>query len=48
MANTSLNLGEHWEVFIKSEVASGRYGSASEVYGMPCAILKNTRPGSTH
>ncbi len=31
MANTSLSLGQHWEHFIKTEVASGRYGSASEV-----------------
>lgn len=31
MANTSLTLGEHWENFIKEEVSSGRYSSASEV-----------------
>lgn len=31
MANTSLTLGPHWEKFVKREVASGRYASASEV-----------------
>ena len=31
MASTSLSLGKHWETFIKNEIASGRYGSASEV-----------------
>ncbi len=31
MATTSLSLGEHWELYIKNEISSGRYGSASEV-----------------
>lgn len=31
MATTSLSLGPHWEEFLKSEVASGRYATASEV-----------------
>lgn len=31
MANTSLSLGPHWEDFIRTEVQSGRFSSASEV-----------------
>lgn len=31
MAMTSLSLGSHWEDFLKREIASGRYASASEV-----------------
>ncbi|MGD9981641.1 MAG: type II toxin-antitoxin system ParD family antitoxin [Hyphomonadaceae bacterium] len=31
MAATSLTLGAHWEKFVKREIASGRYASASEV-----------------
>jgi antitoxin ParD1/3/4 len=31
MATTSFSLGPHWEAFIRAEVESGRFGSASEV-----------------
>ena len=31
MATTSLTLSPHWEKFVKREIASGRYASASEV-----------------
>lgn len=43
MANTSLTLGEHWEVFIKNEIASGRYGSASEVVRDALRTLEERR-----
>lgn len=31
MATTSFSLGEHWEVYIRNEIANGRYGSAREL-----------------
>ncbi|HBK91851.1 MAG TPA: type II toxin-antitoxin system ParD family antitoxin, partial [Parvularcula sp.] len=31
MATTSFTLGEHWEAFIKAQVESGRFATASEV-----------------
>lgn len=31
MASTSMTLGPHWEQFLKDQVASGAYSSASEV-----------------
>lgn len=40
MASTSLTLGEHWERFIKGEVANGRYGSASEVVRDALRVLE--------
>ena len=31
MASTSLTLSPHWDTFIQTEIASGRFASASEV-----------------
>ena len=31
MASTSMSLGKHWEKFLKEKVASGEYGSATDV-----------------
>ncbi|MFZ5617802.1 MAG: type II toxin-antitoxin system ParD family antitoxin [Pseudomonadota bacterium] len=31
MASTSVTLGEHWEAFIRTQIESGRYATASEV-----------------
>ena len=41
MATTSLSLSLHWEEFIRTEVASGRYASASEVVRSALRDLKD-------
>jgi antitoxin ParD1/3/4 len=41
--NTSIILGEHFDQFIKSEIASGRYSSASEVIRSALRVLEDER-----
>jgi antitoxin ParD1/3/4 len=43
MATTSLSLGHHWEDFIRHEVESGRYGSASEVVSEALRALEDRK-----
>lgn len=39
--NTSILLGEHFEKFIKNEVSSGKYASASEVVRTALRMLES-------
>lgn len=39
--NTSILLGEHYEKFIRKEVSSGKYGSASEVVRTALRVLES-------
>ncbi len=41
MAIRSLSLGEHWEAFIRDEIESGRYSTASEVVRDALRVLED-------
>lgn len=39
--NTSISLGDHFENFIRNEIANGRYSSASEVVRSALRLLES-------
>ena len=45
--NTSISLGNHFEEFIKEEIQSGRYNSASEVIRSALRLLEREEKKET-
>ena len=41
--NTSIILGDHFDAFIRSEIASGRYASASEIIRSGLRLLEEEK-----